>query len=54
MAPPRVYNLCHTNDCCPVVEVGDEGVKIGEEGNQVFLKPEEWQTLRRGILAGEL
>lgn len=50
----KKYNLCHTNECCPIVEVSDDKVMIGETGNQVFLKPEEWQALRRGILSGEL
>ncbi len=50
----KKYNLCHTDQCCPIVEVGEDQVMIGEAGNQVFLKPDEWQALRRGILSGEL
>lgn len=50
----RTVLLCHTAECCPVVEIRDEGVTIGEEGNRVFLKPEEWETLRRKVRAGEL
>lgn len=50
----KTYNLCHTGDCCPIVEVTEEKIRIGEAGNQVFLKPDEWQALRRGILSGEL
>ncbi|MBI2076776.1 MAG: hypothetical protein HYT80_00180 [Euryarchaeota archaeon] len=50
----KTYNLCHTADCCPIVEVSDERVMIGEKGNQVFLKPDEWEALRRGILSGAL
>lgn len=50
----KIYQLCHTRECCPVVELGEGGVRIGEEGNQVHLKPAEWEALRQGILKGEL
>lgn len=54
MTTPRVYNLCHTADCCPAVEVHEDHVAIGEDGNRVVLKPQEWEALRQGILRGEL
>ncbi len=33
------------NDHCPKVITTKTGVEIGEKGNLVKLKPEEWNTL---------
>ncbi len=49
----KKVKLC-VEESCPVVEVGDESVKIGEEGNLCVLKTEEWKVLREKILSGEL
>lgn len=48
------YNLCGKGDCCPVVEVTEDTVKIGEEGNIVELKKSEWDTLVKKIKSGEI
>jgi len=42
--------LCH----CPTVEITDQEVRIGEEGNLVKLTPTEWNMLVQAIKAGEL
>ena len=49
-----VYSLCPTCDACPAVEVYEDEVRIGEEGNQVRLKREEWSRLVQLIKEGEL
>lgn len=46
------YNLCGKKGCCPVVEVGADIVKIGEEGNLCILKKSEWETLKLKIKSG--
>lgn len=50
----RTVELCGENGCCPRVELDEHEVRIGEEGNLVRLKLEEWTTLRSKILSGEL
>jgi len=49
----KVY-LCGKGECCPVVDVHDERVIIGEEGNQVTLNKDEWNTLVTKIRSEEL
>ncbi|MBI4440915.1 hypothetical protein HY639_01995 [Candidatus Woesearchaeota archaeon] len=50
----KIVNLCQSCDKCPVVEVTDSAVNIGEKGNLCTLKYEEWESLRQKILSGEL
>lgn len=50
----RTVELCEKQGCCPVVELDDHEVRIGEPGNVVRLKPDEWASLRKKILAGDL
>jgi len=50
----ETYTLCGQKGCCPVVEVGEETVRIGEEGNIVELKKEEWKALVQKIKSGEI
>ena len=50
----RIVNLCGDKGCCPVVELKDDEVIIGEDGNLVTLTNEEWNTLKAKIIAGEL
>jgi len=38
-------SLCGLKSCCPAVEVVDDVVKVGEEGNLCVLKRSEWNTL---------
>ncbi len=49
-----VYSLCP--ECCACLEVGifEDEVRIGEEGNRVILKREEWNRLVAAIKKGEL
>ncbi|MEM3088871.1 MAG: hypothetical protein QXP20_07140 [Candidatus Bathyarchaeia archaeon] len=46
--------LCGKSGCCPAVELEDDKVRIGEEGNQVTLSKEEWNTLVAKIKSNEL
>ena len=49
-----VVNLCTGKDCCPVVDVSEDSVKIGEDGNLCTLTKEQWETLKEKVRAGEL
>lgn len=49
----KVIELC-SKGCCPVVELDEDAVKIGEEGNLCVLRKEEWAALKAKILSGEL
>jgi len=46
--------LCTECEACAAVELSDEGVKIGEEGNLVWLKKQEWNRLVELIKKGVL
>jgi hypothetical protein len=50
----KQISLCPHCDHCPTVEITDQEVRIGEEGNLVKLTPTEWNILVRAIKAGEL
>jgi len=50
----KAISLCPACDACPVVEIDDQEVRIGEEGNLVKLTPAEWNVLVQAIKAGEL
>lgn len=54
MDPKKVMTLCPACGTCPTIEVYDETVRIGEEGNRVILKKEEWNGLVDKITRGEL
>ncbi|MFH1403939.1 MAG: hypothetical protein ABIH11_06705 [Candidatus Altiarchaeota archaeon] len=47
-----VYSICGGKTCCPVVDVQDDLVKIGEDGNLCTLKKSEWDALKSGIKSG--
>jgi len=49
----KIVKLC-VDDSCPVVEVGEDRVKIGEEGNLCILNQDEWKVLKEKIISGEL
>lgn len=51
--PQRVV-LCAECYCCPAVEIYEEEVWIGEEGNRVKLTIEEWNNLVDKVKRGEL
>ena len=44
----KIY-LCGDSGCCPVVEIDEDEVRIGEEGNLCTLKKDEWDTLVKKI-----
>jgi len=47
-------SLCPACDACPEVDVDGDAVRIGEAGNQVVLKKEEWNVLVELIQSGRL
>ncbi len=47
-------SLCPACDACPEVEVVGDAVRIGEAGNEVVLKKEEWNVLVELIQSGKL
>ena len=49
-------NLCPACGACPevVLDVAQQEIRIGEEGNLVKLNREAWNTLVEKIQAGEL
>ena len=48
------YSLCPNCDACPQVEISDDSVLIGEEGNQVRLSTGEWNVLVAAVKEGRL
>ena len=48
------FTLCPACEECPEIEITDQGVWIGEEGNIVRLSYAEWNELVRLIKQGEL
>jgi hypothetical protein len=49
----KVY-LCGEKGCCPYVDIGQNEVKIGEEGNCCRLTKEEFDNLKEKIKTGEI
>jgi hypothetical protein len=47
-------SLCPMCDQCPEVEVAGDEVRIGEAGNLVVLKKDEWNVLVNLIQSGQL
>jgi len=54
MEPIKKATLCPACGACPEIAVYDNEVRIGEEGNLVRLKKQEWNDLVRKIKTGEL
>ena len=50
----KTVTLCAAGSCCPVVNIYDEKVEIGEEGNLCVLKLEEWDSLKSKIVNREI
>jgi hypothetical protein len=50
----KTLSLCPACDACPMVEIDNQEVRIGEEGNLVRLTAAEWNVLVQAIKAGEL
>ncbi len=49
----KIY-LCGEKGCCPSVDVGNDMVTIGEEGNKCQLSMNEWNELKQKIISGEI
>ena len=47
-------SLCPACTACPEVEIDRDEVRIGEAGNLVTLKREEWNVLVELIQSGQL
>lgn len=54
MTPKKHYVLCSKCDACPAIEVYDDEVRIGEEGDVVRLTRDQWNDLVEKIRQGEL
>jgi hypothetical protein len=54
MEAKQIVSLCPACDACPVVEVYDETVRIGEASNQVTLSKAEWNALVEAITQRKL
>ena len=54
MQPNKTVNLCPECGACPEIIFLDSEVRIGEEGNLVKLKPDEWNTIVEKIQSGEI
>ena len=54
MEPKERLSLCPICGACPEVQIFDSEVRIGEAGNMLKLKVDEWNTLVDKILRGEL
>jgi len=50
----KKVSLCPACTACPEVEITDQGVTIGEDGNTVRLSHAEWNELVRLVKSGEL
>ncbi len=50
----KIVEFCSKCDKCPVVEITDESVKIGEKDNVVTLLPDQWDDLKKAIRDGRL
>ncbi len=50
----EVINICGQKGCCPRVEIYDDKVKIGEEGNFCVLSKDQWCSLIEKVKRGEL
>lgn len=54
MQSEKIVNLCPECGACPEIVFRDSEVLIGEEGNLVRLKVDEWNTIVEKILSGEV
>ena len=54
MEAKQIVSLCPACDACPVVEVYEETVRIGEANNEVVLAKAEWNALVEAILQKNL
>ena len=51
---PKKVTLCAACTACPGVEITDQGVTIGEDGNTVRLSHAEWNELVRLVKSSDL
>ena len=47
-------SLCPSCIACPEIEIREDGVRIGETGNETVLQREEWNVLVDLITSGRL
>ena len=50
----KVVTLCSCGSCCPVVQLAEDHVEIGEEGNLCILTLDEWESLKSKIFNKEI
>ncbi|MGH7065793.1 MAG: hypothetical protein ACREET_17100 [Stellaceae bacterium] len=51
---PTKFTLCPHCTACPEIEITDQGVTIGEDGNTVRLSHAEWNELVRLVKSGRV
>ena len=54
MNPKKVITLCPACGACPTIELYEDTVRIGEEGNHITLNKTAWNDLVDKIKRGEL
>ncbi len=54
MQANKTVTLCPECGACPEIKLYDREVIIGEEGNMVKLKLDEWNTIVEKIQNGEI
>ena len=54
MQPNKTVTLCPECGACPEIVFLDNEVRIGEEGNLVKLKLDEWNTIVEEIQSGKI
>lgn len=54
MQSNKTVTLCPECGACPEIVFMDNEVRIGEEGNLVMLKLDEWNTIVEKIQSGEI
>ena len=54
MQANKTVTLCPECGACPEIKLYNSEVMIGEEGNMVKLKVDEWNTIVDKILSGEI
>ncbi len=54
MQANKTVTLCPECGACPEIKLYDREVIIGEEGNMVKLKLDEWNTIVEKIQSGEI
>ncbi len=50
----KIIEFCSKCSSCPVVEINDDSVKIGEKDNMVTLTSDQFADLKQAITDGRI